>query len=177
MREGTLFEFASPEEIIAAAEALRAMGHTHLEAYTPYAIPELEEKLGIRRTRIPRAVLVAATFGAALAFGILWFTNAVDYPLDVGGRPLDSVPAHIPIMFETTVLFGSLAAFLLVLLASGLPRLYHPIFEVDGIESASVDRFWLGMDEASPLDEAVRARMTELGARAIRAIRATGDGR
>jgi ActD protein len=170
MRKGTLFEFSSPEQILSAADALRAMGFTRLEAYTPYAIPELEEKLAIRRTRIPRAVLAAASFGCALAFGIMWFTNASDYPLNVGGRPLDSIPAHIPIMFETTVLFGSLTAFLLVLLASGLPRLHHPVFEVDGIESASIDRFWLGIDEPLPPDDVVRTRMAELGARAIRSM-------
>jgi hypothetical protein len=168
MREGTLFEFASPEEIVAAATALRGLGFTRLEAYTPYAVPELEERLSIRRSRIPRTVLAAATFGCALAFAIIWFTNASDYPLNVGGRPLDSVPADVPIMFETTVLFGSLTAFLLVLLASGLPRLHHPVFEVEGFESASLDRFWLGIEGAEPVGPAVLSQMTELGARAVR---------
>jgi hypothetical protein len=170
MREGTLFEFSSPEEILAAATALREMGFRRLEAFTPYAIPELEEKLSIPRSRIPRAVLAAAAFGCALAFAIIWFTNASDYPLNVGGRPLDSAPADIPIMFETTVLFGSLAAFLLALLASGLPRLHHPIFEIDGIESASLDRFWLGIDQPRPVEDVVRSRMMELGARAVRTM-------
>ncbi len=171
MREGTLFEFASREQILAAADALRAMGFEHLDAYTPYAIPELDDKLAIRRSRIPRAVFASAGVGCAVAFAILWFTNAYDYPLDVGGRPLNSLPADIPILFETTVLFGSLAAFLLVFIRSGLPRLYRPVFEVDGIESASIDRFWLGIEESEPVEESVRARMTELGALAARTMR------
>ncbi len=174
MREGTHFEFTSPEQILAAAGTLRAMGFTRLEAYTPYPLPELEDTLAIRRSRIPRAVFVAATIGCALAFAILWFTNAHDYPLDVGGRPLDSLPADIPIMFETTVLFGSLTAFLLVFLRSGLPRLHRPVFEVEGIESASIDRFWIGIDPSEPVDETVRARMIELGAVTVRAA---GGGR
>src|SRR4051812_25982351 len=108
MREGTLFEFASPEEALAAAGALRAVGFARPDAYTPYPVPELDEALGVRRTRIPRAVFLAASFGCVLAFTIMWWTNAVDYPLDVGARPLNSLPADIPIMFETTVLFGAL---------------------------------------------------------------------
>jgi hypothetical protein len=170
MREGTLFEFASAEEILGAADALRGMGFVHLEAYTPYAIPELEAKLAIQRSRIPRAVLAAAVLGCAVAYGILWFTSARDYPLNVGGRPLDSLPADVPIMFETTVLFGSLCAFLLVFLRSGLPRLHAPIFEVEGIQSASVDGFWLGIEGSAPLDESVLTRMKSLGARAVRSM-------
>lgn len=168
MREGTLFEFSSPEAIIAAATALHGMGFSRLEAYTPFPIPELDEKLALRRTRIPRAVFVAASFGCALAFAIIWFTNAVDYPLDVGGRPLDSFPADIPIMFETTVLLGSLTSFVLVFLLSGMPRLHHPVFDVEGFESATIDRFWLGIDDPQPVSETVRERMVALGSGAIR---------
>jgi hypothetical protein len=170
MREGTLFEFSSPEEILSAADALRALGYRRLAAFTPYAIPELEEKLGIRRTRIPWAVLVAAAFGCALAFGIIWATNAYDYALDVGGRPLNSLPADIPIMFETTVLFGALTAFVLVFVRSGMPRLHDPLMEVEGIESASIDRFWIGVEEIASVDEAVRTRMMALGALAVRTM-------
>ncbi len=170
MREGTLFEFSSPETILAAASALRELGFDRLEAYTPYPVPELEEKLGVRRTRIPRAVLVAAASGCALAFLIMWFTNAIDYPLDVGGRPLDSLPADIPIMFETTVLLGSLTAFVSVFLLSGMPRLHHPVFEVEGLESASIDHFWLGIDDPRHVSDEVRAHMADLGASAVRTM-------
>ena len=172
MREGTLFEFASAEEALAAAVALRAMGFAHLDAYTPYPVPELDAALALRRTRIPRAVFAAAAFGCALAFAILWATNAYDYPLDVGGRPLNSLPADIPIMFETTVLLGSLAAFALVFVRSGLPRLHRPIFAVEGIQSVSVDRFWIGIEQARPVDDNVCARMVGMGALSICTLQA-----
>jgi hypothetical protein len=170
MREGTLFEFSSADQLLSAADALRALGYTRLAAFTPYALPELEEKLGIRRTRIPRAVLVAAAVGCAFAFGIVWATNAYDYALDVGGRPLNSLPADIPVMFETTVLFGALTAFVLVFVRSGMPRLHVPILEVEGIESASIDRFWIGVEELTSVEEALRARMMALGALAVRTM-------
>jgi hypothetical protein len=165
--ERTVFEFGSPREILAAAEELRVLGAPAADAYTPFAMPALEELLGIRRTRIPRLVLASAALGCATAFLILWATNTYDYPLDVGGRPLLSLPADVPIMFETTVLFGSLAAFFGVLLASGLPRLYRPVFEVPGIQTASLDRFWLAVDHPGPLDERVLTRMRALGALAV----------
>jgi Protein of unknown function (DUF3341) len=169
MREGTLFEFSSPEALLSAADALRALGYVRLEAFTPYAIPELDEKLAIPRTRIPWAVLAMAALGCAVAFAIIWGTNAYDYALDVGGRPLNSLPADIPIMFETTVLFGSFTAFVLVFVRSGMPKLHDPVTEVDGIESASIDRFWIGVEQV-PVDDAVRARMDALGALAMRTL-------
>jgi hypothetical protein len=171
MLEGTFFEFASPEQLVAAVDELRAMGIQQLGAYTPYAMPELEAKLAIRRTRIPIAVFVAAAVGCATAFAIQWATNAYDYPLAVGGRPVSSVPADIPIMFETTVLFGALTAFLLVFVRAGLPRLHRPLFEIDGIESVSIDHFWVGIEALEPIGEAVHARMRELGAVGVHTLR------
>lgn len=163
MPDRAFFVFATPEELLAAAHAVRGLGYAEVETYAPYDVPELDEKLAIRRTRIPIAVFLAAALGCLVAFGILWGTNAYDYAIDVGGRPLDSLPADIPIVFETTVLFGSLTAFVLVFLRSGMPRLHHPIMEVDGIESASVDRFWIGVAGGAN-DAVLRTRMTALGA-------------
>jgi hypothetical protein len=174
MREGTLFEFETPEQLLAAADAARELGFERLDAFTPYPIPELDEKLRLRRPRIPVAVFIGALVGCALAYWILWFTNAHDYPLNVGGRPLDSIPADIPIMFETTVLFGSMTAFVAVLVLSGMPRLFHPIMTVEGHESITLDRFWLGIVGDIRADgrvyEAVCARMSDLGALAVRTM-------
>jgi hypothetical protein len=170
MRSGTLFEFGSPEELLRAIDALAARGYTGLDAFTPYMLPELDEKLGIRRTRIPWAVLVAGLVGCALAYWIIWFCNASDYPLIVGGRPFDSWPADVPIMFETAVLFASLCAFGAVLVRSGLPRLHHPVMETDGFESASIDGFWVGVPDAKPIDDETRADLVAIGARAVRRL-------
>ncbi len=170
MRDGTLFEFSSAGELLAAAEAARGLGVVELESYSPFAVEGLDAKLGIRRTRIPRAVFIAAVLGCAVAVLILWGTNAYDYPLDVGGRPLSSLPADVPIAFETTVLFGSATAFVLVFARSGLPRLHHPVFEIDGIASSTRDRFWLGVGRSEATPD-VRARLAALGALSVREMR------
>ncbi|HEX7665091.1 MAG TPA: DUF3341 domain-containing protein [Polyangiaceae bacterium] len=153
------WELSSVDEAIAAAKTLRALGYRSLEAFTPYDVPELDELLGLRTSRVARVAGFAAVTGMTLAYGVLWYANVHDYPLDVGGRPLNSLPAHVPIMFETTVLFAALSIFLFVLLRSGLPRLHRPLFELDAFRRASDDAVWLGIDpsELNP-DALERAR-------------------
>lgn len=150
MRRGLLAEFETPEALREAARGLREAGFTRLTAFTPFPVDGLEEELGLRRSRIPAYVLVAGLAGAALAFLVQWWANGFDYPLDVGGRPLFSWPAFVPITFEMAVLAGSVAAVVGVLAGAGLPRLWHPLFEVDGFERATVDRFFLGVGAEDP---------------------------
>src|SRR5205814_7196678 len=129
---GVIGEFPTPAALLAACHALRARGFANLETYTPYALDGLDEALGRRRSRFGFGVFVAGMIGVAVGFTIQWWCNAVDYPLNVGGRPLFSWPAWVPITFETAVLFASAAAFFGVLGLARLPRLWQPIFEVDG---------------------------------------------
>ena len=177
MRDVLVAELDSPERAVVTALRARELGYVRLEAYTPFPIAALDAALDIPRTRIPVVVLGAGLTGAAVALGIQWWTNAVDYPLDVGGRPLFSIPADIPIVFETTVLFAALAAFASVLLAGRLPRLHHPIFDLPGFERTSVDRFWVvigdaftGADDTREDEVAeLTSELEHLGARVIRA--------
>jgi hypothetical protein len=106
-------------------------------------MPELAAAIGTRRTKLPWLVLFAGAAGMALSYLVIWWTNAFDYRLDVGGRPYDSLPTDIPIMFESVVLFASGTAFLAALVLSGLPRLHHPVFELDGFDRTTIDRFWI----------------------------------
>ncbi len=161
----TVVEFDSADAALAGAKALVARGLSQVEAFTPYAVPELETALGVRRSRIPYGAFALGATGCLLAFLLMWWTAAVAYPLDVGGRPFDSIPADIPIMFETTVLFTGVSAFLAVLLRSRLPRLYHPVFTLDGFERTTLDRYWLGIDHSdAKLDDEALAGLARLGA-------------
>lgn len=176
MADPIIAEFESPEAVVQAATRLRELGYVDLEAYTPFPIPELETALAVRRSKLPVLVLLAGASGTAIAYLILWFTNAFDYRLDVGGRPFNSIPAHIPIMFETTVLFAAGTAFLSALVLSGLPRLHHRLFELEGFERTMVDRFWITIGDArgvggDVVDEelaTLRAELATLGAVAVR---------
>jgi hypothetical protein len=141
-------EFGSPDGLVRAYDALQREGFTRLESWTPYAVKGIVKRLP--ESMVPYIMLAAGLFGGVFAFILQWWCNGKDYPLDVGGRPLLSAPAFIPITFETTVLFASLAGFFSMLGFCGLPRLHHPVFEVEGFERATVDRFWIGVDSADP---------------------------
>lgn len=147
MSASAFWQLESPEDAIDAARTLRGLGYRTLEAHTPYEVKELEPLLLLKRSRVPQVAAAAAIAGIAVAFAILHFTNAVDYPLDVGGRPLDSLPADVPILFETAVLFAALATFFALLVRSGLPQLHRPVFELTGFERVSDDAFFVGIDE------------------------------
>jgi hypothetical protein len=157
--------FASPDSVLAAAERLHALGYTRVQAYTPYSMPELEETLRVPRTKIPIGVFAAGMTGVITAYLIIWFTNAVNYPLDVGGRPLNSLPADVPIIFETMVLFAGITSFVLALVANRLPRLHDALSEVAVLERTSVDRFVLRVSAADPrFDERIFTTFEESGA-------------
>jgi hypothetical protein len=170
-REGLMAEYATPEALVAVVRRLHASGYRRVDAFTPYPVAGVEEALAIPRSSIPRWVLGAGLFGAAAAFLVQWWTNAVDYPILVGGRPLFSAPAWIPITFETAILCASLAAFLGLFAKARLPTLWHPVFEVEGFESAQVDGYWVMVGEDDPsFDAAATAAELERGG-ALRVVR------
>lgn len=170
MNRGLLAEFSSAGALVEGVRSLRRSGYREIDAFSPYPLEEVEAALGLGRSRIPMAVLIAGIAGGVLAYFIQWWTNAVDYPLNVGGFPPHSPPTSIPITFETTVLFASFAAFLGVFAASRLPRLWDPVFEIEGFERAMVDRFFVAIDAADESFDAERSTAHLLALDPLRVI-------
>lgn len=162
MADPVVVEVDSADAVVAAAERLRAMGYTALEAFTPFPIPELDEALRLGRSKLPWLALAGGVSGGAGALFLQWWTNGYDYPLDVGGRPPNSIPTDVPIAFEMTVLFTALTAFAAALVLSGLPRLHHRVFEIDGFERTTVDRFWIVVGDLRTLGEGVSREEVQL---------------
>lgn len=146
MKKMLLVEFESSQRLAEAVQALRAQGHRGLKAYTPYSTPEVREALALPSSRLPFFVFLAGVTGAGGAYFLQWFLVGYLYPLNVGGRPPHLPLAFVPITFEMGVLLAGIAAFLGVFVLSRLIRLWHPVFEVEAFESASIDRFWLRVD-------------------------------
>jgi hypothetical protein len=166
-RDLLLAEFERPEALIAAVRRLVADGYRSVETYTPLALPEIETLTAQPRSPISWIAFAAGMLGAAGAYALQWWTNAWDFVYHVGGKPPHWPPAFVPITFEMGVLGASLAAFLGALLASGLPRLAHAVFTVDGFERASVDRYWLSVAARDPRFDPARTPdllVRELGA-------------
>ena len=155
---GLIAEFDSPADLVAAARRTREAGYRAIDGYSPFPIHEMTEALGIRRTRLPIGVLIGGLLGAGTALLMMWFSSAVHYPINVGGRPLASWPMFIPITFELTILFASFFAVLGMLGANGLPMPYHPVFNAPRFALASRDRFFLSIEARDPLFDLVKTR-------------------
>jgi len=148
---GLMAEFGEPAGILRATRRSYEAGYRKMDAYTPFPIEELAEALGYRsRGRLPKIVLLGGLAGCAGGFLLQYWTSVFAYPLNVGGRPLNSWPAFIPITFEITVLGAALSAVLGMLALNGLPTPYHPVFNVPEFALASRDRFFLCIEEGDP---------------------------
>jgi hypothetical protein len=147
---GLMAEFETPTALVAACERARLQGYRKLDAYSPIPIEELNEALGLRPTRLPKIVLAGGILGGLAGYGLEYWTMAVAYPINVGGRPFHSWPHFIPVTFETTVLGAALAAFVGMWVLNGLPQPYHPVFNVPAFARASLDRFFLCIESTDP---------------------------
>lgn len=151
-------EFDRAEALLAAAKAARAAGFARLEGFSPFPVAGLAAALGFRERAIAPAFLIGGVLGAVTGFGLQVYTN-LDFPLNVGGRPLIAWPAFILITFELTVLFSVGAGILTMLLRNRLPRLHHPLFEIPEFHFASADKFFLAiLAEGDPKFDAESAR-------------------
>ncbi len=142
---GMVAEFSSEAQIVNAAKKTRAEGYNRIEAYTPLPVHGLAEIIGldIKDTLLPWIIFLAGVSGMIAGFGLEWWVNLIEYPLNVGGRPLNSWVQFIPISYECTILFAAGAAVVGMLALNGLPRPHHPIFNANRFERASNDRFFL----------------------------------
>ncbi len=145
---GLMVEFATSAEVLAAVRAARLAGYRRMDAYSPYAVEGLAAELGMRRSRIPSVVLICGLVGAAVGFWMQYYSMAIDYPFNAGGRPANSWPAFVPIMFEVTILVAAFSAFLGMLFLNGLPQPHHPVFNVPQFVRASQDRFFLCIESS-----------------------------
>ena len=162
---GMMAEFREPEQLLGAAHAAYKAGYRKMDAYSPYDVEGVAEAIGFHKTRVPLIVLLGGICGALTAYGMEWYSAVIDYPLNVGGRPLHSWPAFVPITFELTVLFASLAGLIGMLALNGLPKPYHPVFNVPEFKEASQTRFFLCIEAADPIFKAndVRKFLLSLG--------------
>jgi len=143
-------EFETPDQLLRAARAAREAGYRTMDAFSPFPIEGLHEEVGFHRTRLPAIVLIAGTVGALTGFGLQYWVSKISYPLNIGGRPLNSWPSFIPVTFEMTILFAALSAVIGMIVLNGLPMPYHPVFGAPRFAQASQDRFFLAIEAEDP---------------------------
>jgi hypothetical protein len=140
---GLMAEFDDPKHLVHAAASARDAGYRRMDAYSPFPIEELHDALGAHHSQLPLIVLIGGLLGCVGGFLLQYWASAIAYPVNIGGRPLNSWPAFIPVTFECTILGASLAAVLGMLALNGLPMPYHPVFNVSRFALASRNRFFL----------------------------------
>ena len=140
---GVMAEFANPSDLVAAARAAYQTGYRRINGYSPFPIEELWEAIGFHRTGLPFIVLIGGILGGLGGFMMQYYLSVFYYPLNVGGKPLDSWPAFIPITFECTILLAALSAVFGMLALNKLPQPYHPVFNAPNFALATRDRFFL----------------------------------
>jgi hypothetical protein len=148
---GVMAEFDNPTALVNAAKAAREKGYRKLDAYSPFPIEELSDALHLHKNRLPLIVLLGGIVGGLSGYLLQYYVTVINYPLNIGGRPLHSWPAYIVITFEMTILFAALAAVLGLLALCGLPMPYHPAFNVPRFALASRNRFFLCIESTDPL--------------------------
>jgi len=166
---GLIAEFESPESLIEAAHGARAAGFRRLDAFTPMPIEGLAEAVGFEKTRLPLAVLIGGICGCIGGFLLQYYPSVIDYPVNVGGKPLNSWPAFVPVTFEMTILAAAITTVLGMLAMNGLPTPYHPVFNVPQFELASRNRFFLCIKSRDPLFdlEKTKSFLKDLKAREV----------
>ena len=166
---GIMAEFDSASDLVAAARKTHEAGYRKIDAYSPFPVEELAEAIGFHKNRVPLVTLIGAIIGGLSGYLMQYWIAAVDYPINVGGRPFHSWPSFIVVTFEMTILFGGIFAVLGMLALNGLPMPYHPVFNVPRFAMATKDRFFLIVFSTDPKYSPTGTRqfLDSLGPRSI----------
>lgn len=147
---GILAEFDTPTQLVDAARQVRDAGYTKTDAFSPFPLHEIDEALGIKRSILPYLVFCGAVTGLLTGIALQVFVHYIDYPMNIGGRPYISVPSFVPPSYELTILFAGFTAVFGMLFLNGLPRPYHPVFNVERFALATREKFFLIIESEDP---------------------------
>ncbi|HEX5414101.1 MAG TPA: DUF3341 domain-containing protein [Chloroflexota bacterium] len=166
---GLLAEFDGPDALVRAALLAQEAGYRKMDAYSPFPIEGLADAIGMHRSWIPWIVLIFGFIGGISGYLFQVATMGIWYPINVGGRPYNSILSFVPVTFELTILFASLSAVVSLFIVNHLPQPYHPVFNVPRFNRATTDRFFLVIQADDPRYDPWRtsAFLREAGAREV----------
>ena len=148
---GMMAEFETPTQLVEAARRVHEAGFRKFDAFSPVPLHELDDAMDLHDNRVSLFTLIGGIIGGCSGFGLCSWVEGVALPLNIGGRPLISVPMFIPITFELTILIGGLTAAISMLIMNGFPRPYHPVFNVERFAAtASKNKFFICIESDDP---------------------------
>ena len=155
---GIIAAFDTTPELYRACEKMRDAGYSHWDALTPFPIHGLDAAMGLRRSRVPRFSLLGGVTGFCTGMSFIWWANAYEYPLIVGGKPFFSPMFAFPISYELTILFTAFTTIAGMFFLNKLPMHYHPILKAPQYVRAMDDRFYIVIEANDPKYNAAATR-------------------
>lgn len=160
--------WSDDEKILVAAAKMRDAGYKQFDAITPFPVHGMEEAVGIKRSGIPWVTFFAGLTGMSCGMYLQYWTSAVSWPINVGGKPMFSIPAFIPVTFELTILFAALASVGAMFFLNGLPKKNPPIIDPD--LTSHKFALWVPDTEQGYSVDKVEAFLKELGADEVKRV-------
>ena len=169
---GILAEFDTPADVMHAAEKVRDAGFTHWDVYTPYPVHGMDQAMGMKNSKVGWFAFIGGASGYTLGMLMIWFMNAIDYPLIVGGKPMFSPFAAFPPSYELTILLGAFGSLFGMLFLNRLPRLHHPLLRHQRFALVTHDKFFIVIETADPKysETETRALLEAAGSKRIEKV-------
>lgn len=156
---GLIARFETPGALYRAAERVRDAGYKRWDCISPMPIHGLDNAMGVKRSIVPRFSLAGGITGFCTGMSMIWWMNAYDYRLTVGGKPLFSPLFAFPVSYELTILFTAFATIIGMFFLNGLTRLYHPVLKYENIRRATDDGFFIIIETGDPRYNAANTRL------------------
>lgn len=151
-------EFSSAGALLEAAKKIHSLGFRKWDVYSPFPIHGMDHAMGFQRSRVSFFSLIGGCTGLSVAFILIYYTSAINYPLIVQGKPYFALEPSLPIFFELTILLTAFGTVLGLLLLTLLPRLHHPVFNWDRFQRATDDGFFLVLESTDPRFDTASSR-------------------
>jgi hypothetical protein len=165
-RRGVAGIWLDEHQLVEAARKVRAAGFTKFEAITPFPLHDIDEAMGIPRSFIPWVTFIFGLTGFAFGTWFTWWASAVNWPINIGGKPLWSLPAFVPVMFECTILFGALSSVGALIAICGLPKVDPPVIDPD--LTSHKFALWVPEDDTGYNAARIEQLFRELGAHEVK---------
>ncbi len=169
---GIVAEFETAADILHAAEKVRDAGFRRWDVYTPFPVHGMDRAMGLKNSKVGWFSFIGGVSGYTLGMVMIWWMNAYDYPIIVGGKPMFSPFSAFPPSYELTILLGSFGALFGMLFLNRLPRLYHPLLKNRRFALATHDRFFVVIETSDPKysEDATRRLLEDLGSKHIEVV-------